>query len=92
MPDFNQQLVDVISAQLPDIDAGQVAQVLQTWRDVLDGDPVGTIRRNSDGRVAHRVTTDGIFLWRVTGVDGDQYNDMQPTLQWPAVYTPGDDE
>lgn len=90
MPDYNDALAEQIATQIPDLDASQVAVVLQTWRDVLDGDPVGTVRASGDGRVAHRVTTDGIYLWRVTNVNGDQYNDMQPTLAWPAIYTPED--
>lgn len=89
MPDnYDQALAEQIATQIPDLEASQVAAVMQTWRDVLDGDPVGTIRRSDDGKVAHRVAADGIVLWRVTGPDGDQYNDMAPALAWPAVYTP----
>lgn len=84
----NGKLAELISSQLPDVDTTQVAAVLQTWQAVLDGDPVGTVRRHADGRIAHRVSTDGIFLWRVTAPDGDQYNDMQPTLDWDAIFTP----
>lgn len=85
---YNQALAEQIATQIPGLDATQVAVVMQTWRDVLDGDPVGTVRRSEDGKVAHRVATDGVFLWRVTAPDGDQYNDMTPALAWPAIYTP----
>lgn len=91
MPEsYTEALVEQISSQLPDMDTAQVAAVMQTWQNVLSGDPVGTVRRSPDGKVAHRVTADGIFLWRVTAPDGDQYNDMQPTLAWDALYTPED--
>lgn len=87
MSDYNQALAEQIATQIPDLNASQVASVMQTWRDVLDGDPVGTVRRSEDGKVAHRVTADGIILWRVTAPDGNQYNDMTPSLAWPAIHT-----
>lgn len=79
-------LVETISSQIPDLSPDQVDAVLSTWRTVLSGDPVGTVRRSDSGAVAHRVAVDGIFLWRVTEPDGAQYNDMAPSLSWPAVW------
>lgn len=81
-------LVETISSQLPDISTDQVGAVLSAWRDVLTGDPIGTVRRSKTGAVAHRVTTDGVHLWRVTEPDGGQYNDMAPTLKWPVIHQP----
>ena len=84
----NDELTAAI-AERSGLDAEQVAAVLGAWQDALAGDPVGTIRRHRDGSVAHRVATDGIVMWRVSRPDGEQFNDMQPTLsEWVVVYTP----
>jgi len=84
-----QALIAAITSQLPDMSEGQVEQVLTTWRSVTTGEPVGTIRRGPNGEVAHRVATDGVVLWRVTQTDGDQYNDMAPTLpEWELIFQP----
>lgn len=80
-------VVATVSDQIPDMTAEQVQAVLTAWNAVRQGDPLGTVRRDDDtGKLAHRVAVDGVHLWRVTGPDGEQYNDMAPTLPWPAIY------
>lgn len=92
MTDTNPALVELIAAQLPEMTADQVTSVMATWRDVLAGDPVGTVRRSDDGLLAHRVVADGIPMWRVTGTDGSQYNDLSPSLSWPIIHTESEDQ
>jgi hypothetical protein len=32
------------------------------------------------------VNADGVHMWRVNNpTTGEQYNDMQPTLEWPEI-------
>lgn len=69
-----------------DITEAQIDAVLAAQRAIADGDPVGTVRKDPDtGKVAHRVTVHGVTQWRITDPHGDQYNDLQPTLPWPAL-------
>jgi hypothetical protein len=69
-----------------DVSKEQIGQVLSAWNNTLGGDPVGTLRRDPEsGGVAHRVDADGVHLWRVSFPDGNQYNDLQPTLPWPQI-------
>lgn len=80
-------VISTVSDQIPDMTAEQVQTVLAALNAVRQGDPLGTVRRDPDtGKVAHRVTADGVHLWRVTAADGEQYNDMVPTLPWPAIH------
>jgi len=66
--------------------ADQVKRVLTSYIAIYEGDEVGTVRHNPDtGEIAHRVSQDGVHMWRVTHPDGSQYNDMQGTLDWPTV-------
>jgi len=88
----NAELVAAI-AQHVDLPPEQVTSVLAAAEAVRQGDPVGMIRRDADtGQVAVRVLSYGVAQWRVSGLDGEQYNDLQPTLPWPAVFTPVADE
>lgn len=81
-------VVLAISSQLPDVTDQQVHEVLQTWNGLLSGDPLGTIRIADTGLVGHRVSVDGIHMWRVTAPDGSTWTDMEPTLPWPVVTRP----
>ena len=72
----------------------QIDNVLAALRNIQEGDPVGMIRHDAkEGKLAHRVSVIGLtgetlVMWRVSDTDGDQYNDMQPTLTWPVLYEP----
>lgn len=80
------QIAGVASEAGEAITRNQVAAVLAAYRAILAGDPVGTVRRNPEnGALAIRVNADGLHLWRVNVPDGDQYNDLSPTLSWPQV-------
>ena len=79
--EINQALVEAISAQLPTVTEEHVAMVLDAWNTVVNGDPVGTIVTDpATGRVAVRVSANGIHQWQVTNVDGSVLTDLTPTL------------
>lgn len=80
-------VVSALSKHIPDLDETQISTVLDALNKVREGAEVGTVLRDdSTGFIAHRVDEDGIVLWRVTGPEGTQYNDMQPTLTWTQIY------
>lgn len=86
---ITETVISTVSNQLPDMTDEQVQQVIQAWNAVRQGDPVGTVRRNPETRqVAHRVSVDGVHLWRVSAESGEQYNDMVPTMPWPVIVEP----
>jgi hypothetical protein len=82
-----EQIAKVASEAEEPITRPQVAAVLTAYRAILNGDPVGTIRRNPEnGAMAMRVNDNGLHLWRVTvPATGEFYNDLQPTLDWPEA-------
>ncbi|ASR85528.1 minor tail protein [Mycobacterium phage Krueger] len=84
------EVVKVISQHLGDQATDeQVAAILAAWNNVKGGDPVGMVRRDPEtGKVAHRVDALGVQQWRVSGPDGEQYNDLQGTLPWPVLHDP----
>ncbi|AEJ95131.1 hypothetical protein SEA_SOYO_34 [Mycobacterium phage SoYo] len=84
-------VIQAISKQLGEgVTDEQVANVLTALNNVKTGEPVGTIRREpATGKVAHRVEAFGVQQWRVSGPDGEQYNDLQPTLpEWALIFDP----
>lgn len=83
---MTETVITTVSDHLPDMTAEQVQQVIAAYNAVRAGDALGTVRRDPDtGRVAHRVAVDGVHLWRVSGTGGESFNDMAPTLTWPAL-------
>lgn len=59
----------------------QINLVLGAYNAVRQGEPVGTIMKNTEtGAIAHRVETDGVHLWRVSLPNGEQWTDLSPTL------------
>lgn len=82
-------IVQAIAAHLGDtVTTDQVAEVLAALNAVQDGDAVGVVRRDPDtGKVAHRVLSNGVAQWRVSGPDGEQYNDLQ-AVAWPVIFDP----
>lgn len=91
--DVTAPVVSAIGRQLGD-DSGlapeQIAAVLSTWNNIIQGDPPGTIRRDAmSGAVGHRIIKDGVHQWHISAADGGTAYDMQPTLPgWTAVFTP----
>lgn len=81
MIEITTDLVTVVADQLPQINEEQVAQVLTALNNVYDGPPVGTILHNpSTGEVAHRVSQNGVLIWRITDPQGGFSGDHRPTL------------
>lgn len=73
-----------------DVTEAQIDAVLAAQQAVAEGEPVGTVMREEDsGKIAHRVNDNGVVQWRVTGPDGECYNDLQPTLPWQVIYAVG---
>ena len=86
-PEIVRQIMDSLATL--DLTEEQVSSVLATWNHLREGDPIGMVRRDPDtGSVAHRVSAEGVHIWRVSRPDGEQYNDMQPTLPWPVLPLP----
>lgn len=86
----NAELVNAVASHISDLTTEQVHTVLSALETVRDGDPVGTVRRDPQtGVVAHRVMSNGVSLWRVSGIDGATYNDLQPSLPWPVIFEAG---
>jgi hypothetical protein len=85
-----EQIAQVASETEEPITARQAAAVLAAYKNILGGDPLGTMRRDPEtGAIAIRVNVDGLYLWRVTVPDGTFYNDLQPTLAWPVLIPQG---
>ena len=81
-------VIQAIKAQLGDTATEeQIDKVLAALQTHQEGDPVGTVRRDDEtGKVAHRISDTGVVMWRVSGPDGEQYNDTQSTLTWPVLW------
>jgi len=63
----------------------QVAAILSAREAIIDGDPVGTVKKGPENQIAVRVNDAGFHMWRVTCTDGTFYNDTTPRLDWPEV-------
>jgi hypothetical protein len=81
------QIAEVASEKEEPLTMAQVAAVLAAREAILDGDPLGTIRQGPAGEIAVRVNDNGLHLWRVTCQDGNQYNDLQPSMhaEWKVI-------
>lgn len=91
--DVTGPVVSAISRQLGEdagLDHSQIAAVLSTWNNIIQGDPPGSIRRDpKSGSVGHRIVKDGVHQWHISALDGGSAFDMQPTLAgWTMVFTP----
>jgi hypothetical protein len=82
-----EQIAKVASEADESLTVNQVAAVLAAYNNVMAGDPVGTLRRDPEtGAIAMRANVDGLHMWRVSSPDGNQYNDLQPTLNgWDKI-------
>lgn len=88
--EVTEAVVATISEQLPEVTDEHVAMVLSAWNNVLNGEPVGTVKTDPvTGNLALRVSENGVHKWRVTAPDGGTWADMQPTLPgWTVIHTP----
>jgi hypothetical protein len=82
-----EQIAQVASEADEPITANQAAAVLSAFKNIVGGDPAGTMRRDPEtGAMALRVNDNGLMMWRVSVPStGEQYNDTQPTLPWPIL-------
>lgn len=87
---ITETIVTTISEQCPEVTDEHVAMVLTAWNNVLNGDPLGTIKLEpGTGNLALRVSEDGIHKWKVTAPDGGTWSDMQPVLPgWTTIHKP----
>lgn len=86
--EVTESIVTTISEQCPEVTTEHVSMVLSAWNAVINGDPVGTIKLEPvTGRLAARVSEEGIHKWKITAPDGGQWTDMQPTLPgWTVIH------
>ena len=87
MPEPTDPIIAEISAQCPDVSTEHVAMVVTAWNAIINGDPVGTVKKDpGTGALALRVSESGVHKWRVTGSDGTTWSDLQPTLPgWESL-------
>jgi hypothetical protein len=79
--EVTESIVTTISEQCPDVTDEHVAMVLAAWNNVRAGDPLGTVMLDpATGRIAVRVSEDGVHKWSVTSPDGGMWSDMQPNM------------
>lgn len=89
----NDGVLQQIAQITGDVTPEQVASVLVAWNNIHEGDPVGMVRRDPEtGAIAMRADDNGVHVWRVNMPNGEQYNDMQPTLPWPVLYSLPEEE
>jgi hypothetical protein len=83
-------VVKEVVAQVGDIPEDHVRRVLVALDVIKEGAPVGTVVRDAaTGAIACRVSEDGVPFWRVTAMTGNQWIDMQPTLDgWTVLVDP----
>jgi hypothetical protein len=81
------QIAQLASEKDKPITRNQVSAVLSAYINVMAGDPIGTMRKDdATGAIAMRVNANGVHMWRVNNpTTGEQYNDMQGTLDWPEI-------
>ena len=92
-------VVQKVQETIADTDASLVEQIaravlteLTGMQTLAEGDVVGTRRMDAQtGAVATRIVRDGVPMWRVSPIEGDDHYDMQPTLDWNVVYQPPTD-
>lgn len=59
----------------------QTGAVLAARDAIVGGAPPGAVLKGPNGEIAHRVNDKGVHVWRVSCIDGTEYNDTQPTLE-----------
>jgi hypothetical protein len=77
-------------AEIVGLSDDQVRQVFAAFRMVQEGAAVGTIAKDPEtGAVAVRVTENGLPVWKVNTVSGDEWKDAQPHLDgWEILFQP----
>ena len=80
-----------IAAGIPGVSAEQAAAVLAAVAEVQAGEPLDTVRKDPDsGELAHRISLNGVHLWRISKSNGEQWFDKTPTLPaWTLLFSAG---
>lgn len=81
------EVSSVVANHVKGLTPEQVQAVLDAYNAVQEGDPIGTVRRHESGSVAVRCEQDGLHVWKVTLLDGGQYNDLS-AINWPVLGKP----
>lgn len=90
MIDDDEATIKAVVAQAPTLTEEHVRAVLQALQAVKQGAAVGTVCQDPEsGAVAVRVSDNGVHVWNITGTDGAQWRDMQPTLPGWTVFKDG---
>lgn len=80
------EFVAQVTAMTPgEITADQIRTTIAAINLATTGDPIGTVRLGANGELAQRINLNGVPMWRITTPDGQFWNDMQPTLDWPQL-------
>lgn len=84
---INDSFVRQIVENVSDVTEDKIRQVFACYESLLEGAAVGTVVKDPQtGAIAVRVAGDGLPRWQVTTVSGDQWTDMQPTLDgWETI-------
>jgi hypothetical protein len=81
-------LATIDISTLVDVES-MVSTMIAAQQEIADGDPVGMVRRSTDGATALRVQDGaGRATWQVSLPDGQTHTDEQPTLPWPVLFDP----
>jgi hypothetical protein len=90
IPKVSKYIAAQVAKHLPeDVDGDKVHAMMQAWTKVLSGDPVGTVKINDDGVLAHRVEINGVPQWRISHPDGGTMTDASQahaSLPWTQLF------
>jgi len=77
-------------AEATGLSVEDVRRVFEAHRLVSEGAAVGTIAKDPEtGAVAVRVSQNGLPVWKISTVSGDEWKDAQPRLDgWEILFQP----
>lgn len=77
-------------AEATGLSVEDVRRVFEAHRLVSEGECVGTIAKDPEtGAVAVRVSQNGLPVWKINTVNGDEWCDTQPRLDgWEILFQP----
>jgi hypothetical protein len=86
-PEMVTEVKTRLQERFPELTDENIMAVLAEQKAVLIGEYTGTIVRDDlTGNAAVRVVDGDKHLWRVVALDGGQWNDPAPKLDWPVLY------
>jgi hypothetical protein len=76
-----------LQESFPELTDENITAVLTEQNTINAGEYAGTVvRDDKTGNVAVRVIDVDRHLWRVVALDGGQWNDPAPKMDWPVLY------